>query len=731
MQGFKPIARGLWALGMAFLVGCRTLDPAPDASAVDAPPPPLGEEETRFAEVLARYARGLIHDFHQEPDAALTNYLQAVELDPSNQDLHLRIARGLLQQRRTDEAVQIMESLVRREPKSNKALSWMALIYLAADRPGDAEATYRRLIALDPEAAEAHLEFAAFYLRDGRRDEAREVLRDGVRKAREPLELHRALAATLVEEAAQTEDEAVARALREEALEQYRRAVRIKPDDARTLVQLGSLTMLNGDLAETLAWYRKVEELAPRDLGLRRRLALSFEQARTPADAVAALGALAGEADPAQVHYYLGEVHESRGEIDEAVAAFQQACRAARKDPQPVLRLALMQIQHQRLEQAGETLREGLERIPDHAELTTMLAFTYLDRELPEEALGWFARAEALRQAESEETRAAYGEETDHARFYYNYAKAAVLAGRTDEAIGHLSRVLDHDVAYLRLFMFDLLREEDPDTDRALSFFEAFARAAPQEPAAYYCLGIIRSYREDYEGALADLKRTLTISQTHHRSTQLLDEDFYFAYGAAHERTGRHGEAEALFRKALGMDPDHANTLNYLAYMWAERGENLDEAMTYIEKAVALDPDSGAFLDTLGWVHYQQGDFEAALREIERARALVGDDPVITDHLGDVLLKLDREAEALEHWKRAYRLDPEVPGVADKLRARGVDLEALREAAETEAGEAEAPESPPSDPSVPETDAPAEAEERPEAPAEESRQLDPRSARAA
>jgi tetratricopeptide (TPR) repeat protein len=731
MQGFKPIARGLVALAMVFLVGCQTLDTAPPVRAVDAPPPPLGEEETRFAEVLALYARGLIHDFQQEPDAALTNYLQAVELDTSNEDLHLRIARGLLQQERNDEAVRIMEALVRREPESNKALSWMALIYLAADRPADAEATYRRLLALNPEEAEAYLEFAAFYLRDGRRDEARKVLRDGLRKARWPLELHRALAATLVEEAAQTGDEAVARALREEALEQFRRAVRIKPDDARTLVQLGSLTMLLGDLVETLAWYRKVEELAPRDLGLRRRLALSFEQAREPADAVAALGALAGVEDPAQVQYYIGELQESRGKIDEAVAAFQQACRAARENPLPVLRLALMQIQHERLEQAGETLREGLERIPDHAELTTMLAFTYLDRELPEEALEWFAKAEALRQAESEETRAAYREETEHARFYYNYAKAAVLAGRTDEAIAHLSRVLDHDVANLRLFMYDLLREEDPDTDRALAFFEAFARAAPQEPAAFYYLGIIRSYREDYDGALADLKRALTIAQTHHRSTQLLDADFYFAYGAAHERTGRHDEAEALFRKALDMDPDHANTLNYLAYMWAERGENLDEAMTYIVKAVALEPDSGAFLDTLGWVHYQQGDFEAALREIERARVLVGDDPVITDHLADVLLKLDREAEALEHWKRAYRLDPEAPGVADKLRARGVDLEALRETAETEARETEAPGSPPSEASGPATDAPAEAEDPPDAPADESRRSDPRSARAA
>ena len=702
MHGIQPIAKGLGALGVGILVGCQTLEPpTPGVSAVDTTLPALDEDSARFAEVLARYAQGLIHDFNQQYDAALTNYLQAVELDTSNEDLNLRIAMGLLQQRRNDEAVRVMEALVRREPESGKALAWMALIYRAADQPDKAEETYRRLLALDPGDATVYLDFAAFHLRDGRREEAREVLRAGIRKALEPLELHRTLAATLVEEATETEDEAEAKALREGALEQYRRAVRIEPDDAATLVQLGSLNMLNGNVEETLRWYRKVEELAPRDLLLRRRLAVSFQQGMGAEEAIASLAALAADTNPAQVYYYLGELHESNGEIDEAVEALRQACLAARKSPLPVLRLALLQSEHKQMDEATQTLLDGIERIPDHAELTTLLAFTYLNREQPDSALEWFAKAETLRQAESEEAGTAYAQKLDHASFYFSYAKAAVLGGRTDEAIRRLTRVLDDNVAYLLRFMVELLAEEDPETDQTLAFFQAFVEAAPDEPAVHYCLGMVKSMREDHDGALADYKRALTIAQTHHRNTQILDADFYFAYGAAHERTGLIDEAEALFRKTLGLNPDHAATLNYQAYMWAERGENLDEAMTYVLRALELEPDTGAYLDTLGWVHYQQGDNEAALREIERAADLMGDDPVITDHLGDVLFKLDRKEDALEYWKQAFQLDPENEAVADKLRDRGVDIEALRGEKDELADDAE-PE--------PETEADADAD---------------------
>ena len=89
--------------------------------------------------MLAHYAQGLLHDLDREYDAALTNYLRAVELDPANEELNFRIAMGLLQQKRTDEAIALMEDLAARKPDSRQrpGLAGPGLPGLGPDRPGD------------------------------------------------------------------------------------------------------------------------------------------------------------------------------------------------------------------------------------------------------------------------------------------------------------------------------------------------------------------------------------------------------------------------------------------------------------------------------------------------------------------------------------------------------------------------------------------------------------------
>jgi tetratricopeptide (TPR) repeat protein len=104
--------------------------------------------------------------------------------------------------------------------------------------------------------------------------------------------------------------------------------------------------------------------------------------------------------------------------------------------------------------------------------------------------------------------------------------------------------------------------------------------------------------------------------------------------------------------------------------MWAERGENLAEAETYIRRALEQEPESAAYLDSLGWVLYQQGRFHEALPLLEKAsRLATAPDPTIEEHLGDVLEKLGRRAEALQAWERAAAMDGASAEVNGKLQA--------------------------------------------------------------
>ena len=95
---------------------------------------------------------------------------------------------------------------------------------------------------------------------------------------------------------------------------------------------------------------------------------------------------------------------------------------------------------------------------------------------------------------------------------------------------------------------------------------------------------------------------------------QMLDGQFYFAYGAAAEQAGQVDKAAELLQKSIALDPENsAEACNYLGYMWAERGQKLDEAGDLIKKALALQPDNPAYLDSLGWYYFKKGDLKEAL----------------------------------------------------------------------------------------------------------------------
>lgn len=140
-----------------------------------------------------------------------------------------------------------------------------------------------------------------------------------------------------------------------------------------------------------------------------------------------------------------------------------------------------------------------------------------------------------------------------------------------------------------------------------------------------------------------------------------------FQRGALFERRGKYAEAEAAFRKVLARDPMHAQALNYLGYMLAERGERLDEAISLVERALAIEPDNPAYLDSLGWAFFQQRRYDRAEPLLRRAAERLPSNSVVQEHFGDLLWALGRRGEARTAWQHAVDGDRE-----------SVDLEALR-----------------------------------------------------
>ena len=134
---------------------------------------------------------------------------------------------------------------------------------------------------------------------------------------------------------------------------------------------------------------------------------------------------------------------------------------------------------------------------------------------------------------------------------------------------------------------------------------------------------------------------------------------FYFQSGSAFERNRNYAEAEKQFRKCLDLFPQFAEAMNYLGYMWADRGENLEEARRLIEKAVELEPANPAFLDSMGWVLFKLKQPHEALGWLQKAVQHAKEpDPTLYDHLGDIYGDLRQLDKARDAWRKSLDLEP-------------------------------------------------------------------------
>lgn len=137
------------------------------------------------------------------------------------------------------------------------------------------------------------------------------------------------------------------------------------------------------------------------------------------------------------------------------------------------------------------------------------------------------------------------------------------------------------------------------------------------------------------------------------------DWRFYYVRGIAYERSDQFPLAEKDFLKALDLNPNQPQVLNYLGYSWVDKGLNLDRALDMIQKAIEGSPNDGYIIDSLGWAYYRLGRFDEAVQKLEEAAVLRPVDPEINDHLGDAYWRVGRKLEATFQWKVASAMDTE------------------------------------------------------------------------
>ncbi len=266
-----------------------------------------------------------------------------------------------------------------------------------------------------------------------------------------------------------------------------------------------------------------------------------------------------------------------------------------------------------------------------------------------------------------------------------------------DEAVSlylNVSHALDPDSADT-LVMLGGLAETGGNSARAIEFYRQVPKNSPLARISELQLGLalatngkvdeakkhlkqlidsdpkdIRSYLA-YGSVLSDAKDYPEMARNYDQAIEMIGSQndrslwsIYFQRGIAYERLKQWDKAEPNFKKALELNPDQPQVLNYLGYTWVDMNRNLKEGLDMIKRAVELRPDDGYIVDSLGWAYYRLGRFEDATAELERAAELKAGDPTINDHLGDAYWRVGREREAKFQWNRALAMKPETAEVA-------------------------------------------------------------------
>jgi len=250
-----------------------------------------------------------------------------------------------------------------------------------------------------------------------------------------------------------------------------------------------------------------------------------------------------------------------------------------------------------------------------------------------------------------------------------------------ESAVRHLKKALQLTQGSVDdYYSLSVLMLETEQAEEAARLLERASYLFPTEPIMPIMLTHAYSMLDQYEEASTQFERAADLaSQTR---PDMLNERFYFRYGAAVERAGDIDRAADLFRKSMdllsksntsGREDEQttrfrATLYNYLGYMWVENDMNLDEGGALIQQAAELDPTSGAIADSLAWFYFKKERYEDAKREMKRALELVEEsDAVLHDHMGQIHFKLDELEEAVEEMKQAVELDPEKEEFQERL----------------------------------------------------------------
>ncbi len=344
----------------------------------------------------------------------------------------------------------------------------------------------------------------------------------------------------------------------------------------------------------------------------------------------------------------LARVQRFQGDVEAEIAIYREVLEIY-PHHHPTLRdLAETQENNRQLEDAISTLKEILSFYPDDTRAILRVALLEYELEHYEDSALYFKELLA----------------SDGSRYEIRFFLALVQLklGQEEEAVANLSLVPPAHPRYVEArTQLAAYWEERQEWSKALTELRKIQLVRPSPALELYTASIMAKNGQ-IEEAIQYVEAL--------RSADPGNEELLFNLGVLYGEEGSSERSLDVMHEVLELNPDHPGALNYIGYSWAEKGIRLMEAEEMILRALAQRPNDAYITDSLGWVYYMQGIalrdsggydqatglLKQSVAELEKAVQLTDSDPIISEHLGDAYLALDKKRRALESYRKALEL---------------------------------------------------------------------------
>jgi tetratricopeptide (TPR) repeat protein len=594
-----------------------------------------------------------------EPEDAVQHLERAMAVAPQDLVFANTLAAVKLQQGDSKGAEEILRKACEDSPKSGDALVLLGRLYAGENRLADAERQFQQALAIDPNSVAGLLNLATLQSSMGRKQDAEANFK---RLASLPSKDYKYVhAAFLFQEGR-----------RDEATREFEVLAKQDPENRLARTRLVAAYQAAKRLPDAQKVLNDALKKNPKDMEALLQRGELFLGARKYSEAEADLNqVLHLKADSPEVHYAFAKLHQARGEAQIARQEFNETLRL-----NPFLLPVRLELAKSLIaEKAGTAALSVLDGAPEaqkrEISVTEQRNWALLSagqaaeaRKGVEQALPRARTSDLLlqdailkitekRYAEARHSlHEALGKRPEDARLLRALVGSYAAQNQVPSAVEEVRAfALQHpNSAAIQYFWGNLLIETG-DRTKAKQALAAAKALDPEFAPADLSLARIDLLQANWKDARQELTTILSAKGENPLARQWL--------GMLEATVGDQAAATADFRRVVESQPNNAIALNNLAFLLAENGK-ADEALKYAEKAVELAPGRPEFEDTLGWILYRKGLYEAAVTHLQSAVSKGGDTRQ-QYHLATAYFRKGDQVRGQAILTAALRKDPTLP----------------------------------------------------------------------